>query len=615
MGFIAGHLTRNGKVSCAEIERTLQSYRILSEDDLNDYENLVIQTRFGCVVRKYKKNYPVQFKPYHDENGTTVLILGFLSSTERLLSPKQLEQCEGEFVAVFSEQSGKLHIINDRFGSRPFYILRNGDDVYFSSNFDFLLQLAGGSPEADILGWFHMFSYGHTFGSRTTLRDVKRLLPATHLTISQDGTVEEKRYWRLAYLPAAGLDPVSYSKEVFDAFREGARLRSRLCGKGVVALSGGLDSRLVAAALPDDVEFSEFTFLNSSEGTSSADTEVAAQVCNALGLHHRVEPIASQAYSAVAEGVIRLIGGMRPLHHCAIVMPYVRELKRLGLNFLLGGGPGDVSAGSKIPSVEYLDPRRTDKCVRDFCRSLASGAEYLGLIFRDKFINEYHWEVYPSLVESFGDISGPTAAHKITAWELLNRWPAFTFTSVMHNHPDVSEAFCHLDYKYTDLMLMLPAQWLYQRNFYSFMIYHNLPKLRHVPYANTGQPLSGELQEFEYQHLKRVSFAAHVAKKVIPRKIKRLLRPISRDTLPFYYCLYRDDERLFADMRECLYSLSSLREILDFSKCLRFLDDFQTDNLKGLSYDRQTELVGGLATMCLTFKGLPTAGRYQVNAH
>ena len=57
-------------------------------------------------------------------------------------------------------------------------------------------------------------------------------------------------------------------------------------------------------------------------------------------------------------------------------------------------------------------------------------------------------------------------------------------------------------------------------------------------------------------------------------------------------------------MRECLYSLTSLREILDADKCLRFLENFRTDNLKDLSYGAQTELVGSLATMCLTFKSL-----------
>jgi hypothetical protein len=122
---------------------------------------------------------------------------------------------------------------------------------------------------------------------------------------------------------------------------------------------------------------------------------------------------------------------------------------------LLGGGPGDVMAGSKISSVNYLDPGKTDKCVRDFCTRLASGAEYLGLLFRKKIVKEYLRDVYRSLLESFSEITGPTAAHRITTWELLNRWPAFTFTSVMHNHPDVSEAFCHLGYKYSDLLLKL----------------------------------------------------------------------------------------------------------------------------------------------------------------
>jgi hypothetical protein len=150
---------------------------------------------------------------------------------------------------------------------------------------------------------------------------------------------------------------------------------------------------------------------------------------------------------------------------------------------LLGGGPGDVSAGSKIPSVEYLDPRRTDECVQDFCLTLAGGAQSCGLLFRHELVNEYRNEVYRSLVESLHEIDGPTAAHKVTAWELLNRWPAFTFTSVMHNHPAVDEAFGHLDYKYSDLMLRLPAEWLYERNFYRVMIYNCLPKLRHIPYA------------------------------------------------------------------------------------------------------------------------------------
>src|SRR4030095_9227565 len=95
MVLIAGYLARNSKVSRAEIESIVQCFRILPEDDLNDYQNLIIETRFGYVMHKFKKNYPVQLKPYNDTSGHTVLILGFLSSTEGgFLSDKQLRSEE-----------------------------------------------------------------------------------------------------------------------------------------------------------------------------------------------------------------------------------------------------------------------------------------------------------------------------------------------------------------------------------------------------------------------------------------------------------------------------------------------------------------------------------------
>jgi asparagine synthase (glutamine-hydrolysing) len=193
----------------------------------------------------------------------------------------------------FAEASGTLHIINDRFGSRPFYVLKNRKGIYFSSNVAFLLHLAGGCHEADILGCFHTF-YGHTFGELTTFRGVKRLVPATHLTISPEGTTEERRYWRLEYAPESRVDALSYSAEVFEAFKTGAARKAKLVGKGIVALSGGLESRLVAATVPNDVEFSAFTFVNAGDSASTADTECATQICSILGLPHRIELIPRQ---------------------------------------------------------------------------------------------------------------------------------------------------------------------------------------------------------------------------------------------------------------------------------------------------------------------------------
>ena len=139
------------------------------------------------------------------------------------------------------------------------------------------------------------------------------------------------------------------------------------------------------------------------------------------------------------------------------------------------------------------------------------------------------------------------------------------------------------------------------------MIYNSLPKLRHIPYANTGRPLSGELEQLHYDlglKSRAVTFAVRVARKITPRKIKRLLKPIPRGAFGFQYSLYRSDDRLLAKIKENASSLKGISEILDVDKCLRFVDNFAADRLPELSYDTQTELVGSLATMCLTFEFL-----------
>ena len=606
MALIAGCQIKAGNIHREEYANRLRDFPILIDDDLESYENHVISTRSGYLFQKYKRGYPVPPMRYSNDAGNILITLGFILSPIDQLRSDQLEGYEGEFIAILAEDAGTLHIVNDRFASRPLYLTENSSGVYFSTNLAFLLRLAGGRHEADVSGWLNVFSIGHTYGKGTTFRNVQRLLPATHAVISSEGSMQQRCYWQLQYKPDNDLDPLKHGQRVFDAFREGAWKRSRLTRRGLVALSGGLDSRLVAAALPNDVKFSAFTVFNADDGRSSPDTEIASQVARVLGLKHHVERLPREDYSSTALEVTRLTGGLRPLHHAA-VMPYVRELERCGVNFLLGGGPGDVSAGSKIPAVEYLDPARTKRFLEAFCRHLAGGADTLQTVFRSEIIREFGTGIYESLFNSFENIGGPTAAHRVTAWELLNRWPAFTFTSVLHNHPDVSEAFCHLDYQYADLMLQLPADWLYERNFYSVMIFNCLPSLRPIAYANTGRSLNGELRQFDYHKRlqTRVALtAADAARKIVPRTIKRLIKPFSRGCPSLTYSLYRQDRRLLSEIRECIHSLPAVREILDPEKCVRFLDDFVNDTVPNVTYDGQTELVGSLASFCLSFKNL-----------
>lgn len=597
MAFIAGYVAERPQPT-EVISRRVRAFSILPGESPTDYQHCVVRTRSGHLIAKYKAAHPIRPGTATDASGNALATLGFvLPQTDvhtalamaAQTSGNSLERAEGEFVAVFVEgSSGRVHIVNDRLSSRPFYLLRRDSGVYFSSNVAFLLALAGQRHRPDVTGWLEVYLLGHTLGARTTVDGVTRLGPGRHLTISAD-RICDRQYWRLEHRPDRGLDPDVHSEKVFESFRESVEQRARLVGRGVVGLSGGLDSRLLAGVLPPDTAFSAFTFVDQRGAGSTPQTRAATSVAAALGLPHHVEELPIRV--ARSREVIGLTGGMRPYHHMAIVMAYVEELRRSGLRFSMGGGPGDSLAGAFIPSSDYTDPSRTDVCMDDALRRKLAPSASWNLVFQDDATQTHRHTVEQELVESLAATRGPTAAHRITAWAMTFRQPAFTFTSVLHTHPDVGEAFPHLGYRYVDLMLQLPAPWLYQKSFYRYMIYRALPKLRHIPYANVGHPLSGRIPTLdiasESTARRLIARASSLGKRAAGR-VGRSIRP-ARPTSSLLF----SDTALFDDVEECLHSSPALRDIVHMKRCERLLAQARTGVFPS------EEALGVLTALCV----------------
>ncbi|MEP7308711.1 MAG: asparagine synthase-related protein [Acidobacteriota bacterium] len=566
MALIAGYVAQQQQPTEAIRER-VRSFSILPGESAAAYEQVVVASQFGHLIVKHKATYPIKPQIGSDAHGNTLAVLGFVLSGDGLLArcarttARALDECEGQFVAIYAEAlTGAVHVVNDRFSSRPFYTIRRHDGTYFSSSVAFLLALSQAPYRPDAIGWLEACTLDHTLGTRTTADGVQRLRPATHLIITPE-KVAERQYWRLEHRPDPSLNPASHSAEVFQAFRTSTERRAALVGKGVLALSGGLDSRLVAGALPANVDFSAFTFVDKANTDSTPETRAASAVSAALGLRHHVEAL-PDGFARPSE-VIALTGGMRPYQHMAIVMAYIQEIRRMGAAFLLGGGPGDSLAGAFIPSQAYVDPARTAECIDNAYRRCLGHTRDWSLAFRDDVIEGSRRIVQDAIAESFATVGGPTAAHRITAWAMVYRQAAFTFTSVLHTHPDVTEAASHLDYRYTDLMLQLPASWLYQKAFYSYMIYQGLPQLRGIPYANTGALISGQPPREIPRELpvrRMWDFAQSFGRRAAGRLLRSITPERRRPSLFF-------KGALLDEVQECIHSIPTLRDIVDVQRC------------------------------------------------
>ena len=107
--------------------------------------------------------------------------------------------------------------------------------------------------------------------------------------------------------------------------------------------------------------------------------KAATEVAERLGLAHEICPIEIGKYSTIADDVVRLSEGLLPMHDPAKTMHFLERLGS-GCGYLMGGGPGDVLAGSYVPSAEYLDPLRADVLGSDFWARRNRGT-HLPLIF------------------------------------------------------------------------------------------------------------------------------------------------------------------------------------------------------------------------------------------
>lgn len=623
MSVVAGYFSRKSQpLATDSLRERVSEYRILPSDANQDFLTDVRQIRFGHLISKYKKAYRHQTPTVEDQDGNILMISGYLfppdsqdaDPVQHLLSlcvqtrGKVLETCEGEFVSLFVEgRSGTVHIVNDRFGACPFFLLDAEERTLFASNLAFLSFLAGGRLESDVLGWLQIFTWDHAMGSRTHLRDVRRLLPASHVTLSTERT-HHTQYWYPRPQVKEHSDPTLTAWRVFEAFRSATERRAGRLRKGMIAMSGGLDSRMVAGALPEGADFSAWTFVNSVDTTDTLEVRVAAEVSRVLGIRHTIKPIPKGALSPqLSRDLIALTGGLIGVHHSVKTMQGISVLRQEGIDSQMGGAPANSLSGAYIPSPEYLDPAKTNECVQTFAMSKSGQPEVnlLGRLFRRDVLREHFPLLAPSLLETFEMLEGPTAAHRVSVWSMANRNFAFHFTCPTHSHPDVTEAQPHLGYEYTDLMLQLPAAWLYKKVFYNFMIYQCLPALREVIYGNTGKRLSGTLHvDSEIQRWKQY----HRVRRFVGRSLRAIVPSPTRGRRTFLYDLL-DNDQLLSDVAEIIRSRRSLGEILDVEKCTQFVADCRAGRIRGVEQD-DARLLGTLTTMCyaIEFFDRPAAG-------
>jgi asparagine synthase (glutamine-hydrolysing) len=208
----------------------------------------------GCVYNHRELRAELEGHGYHffSSGDTEVVLKAYHRWGDRCV-----ERFAGMFAfAVAERDSGRLMLARDRLGVKPLYISQMRDGALrFASTLPALLAGGGVDTTLDPVALHNYLSWHSVVPApRTILMGVRKLKPATTLTIEPDGRRVEREYWRPAFerdAAKARWSADDWAEAVLESLRVAVRRRMVSDVPVGVLLSGGLDSSLIVALLAE----------------------------------------------------------------------------------------------------------------------------------------------------------------------------------------------------------------------------------------------------------------------------------------------------------------------------------------------------------------------------
>jgi asparagine synthetase B (glutamine-hydrolysing) len=276
--------------------------------------------------------------------------------------------------AVWDPRVEELSLITDAFGHRPVYVARRGGSVLAAGELKALLA-AGPRASIDIEAWAEMLAYEFPLGSHTPLAGVRLVPAASTVRIRASGQERVDERWRYRLEPNGGSDGGDIVDE-FGQRLEAAALR-RLDASTALALSGGLDSRCLAAIL---AARAPMTVAASYGAPHSEDLTIGTKVAGLAGLPHLAQPL-EPGYIArgAAETVWLAEGHVRCFHSHHLALRLLRSHNG-SRSLLIGFGGDPVVRATRVPEgvvseaamVEALHQSRASCLSDDLVEELLS---------------------------------------------------------------------------------------------------------------------------------------------------------------------------------------------------------------------------------------------------
>lgn len=394
--------------------------------------------------------------------------------------------CDGIYVALaWDPRTETLAIANDRLGIEKLYLFQQDDLLLFSSALKAIAAHPAVRPEIDPLALAQFLTTSHLLDERSLLQGVSVLPPATLLTASPAG-IAQRRYWTPRFEPDASLDLDSWADRLGEAQRQAVE---RSVGEGLFVLpcSGGLDSRAIAAFLPERAL--ERGRACSFGHAHCYDVRYGSKVARAAGLSHEVLPVPPDFFRRHLRDGLAMNDGEVSIEALPMLrlMPFGAPGETLLTGFL-----GDVLSGGHIPEgMDHVDDygKQLELLWKKRYQAKGFSDAGLGRVLLPGIYRQVQGATFETMRRSIEQAEAESFIDKAVLVELRDRqarYISYMMRSLSLKY-DVRAPFAHA--QLVDEWLKVPLAFRIGQKAYRRMMVRFAPHLARIPEAKTQRNL------------------------------------------------------------------------------------------------------------------------------
>lgn len=401
---------------------------------------------------------------------------------------------DGSFaLAIYDSESRELVLANDRFSSRPIYWANTSTGgVAFGTLVHAVLQVGGVSRELNEHAVQQVVHFQRVLG-RESLNAAVSMLPPATLLRHRNGQTLFKTWFEMDYRPERRSSG-EWAEELADAFHLATRRASGTAGRVGLLLSGGLDSRMVAAAADRDVVCFHF---NDAPNEEYATAREVARTRN-LSFVYIQRP--EDHYVRLFEPSVELGDGEHPFvnSHSIGLLPE-GELDVV----LHGFAPELFFRGKNLPRRYYkLGGKKLGTTLdRSLSQDTVASAMVRKLnynqnhqnpkrFFQGRFADSYDEQIFAAAQAMVDE--GRQHSESVYDWytwpdtRYHAKYPSFLFEAALRAYqPERSVVFHN---HILDLHLRMPIDQRADSRIWALAIERLAPDIASIPDANTGLP-------------------------------------------------------------------------------------------------------------------------------